>query len=393
MSAIARAIRPRKAARSTYYNGTLHGSQHGSYSNVMEQGEGVAPQKVAIWSSWDLLCSLGSEMPWDVFRGSGASATQVTKPSYLEDPSGDGYGYNDWAYQVLQSFLSSGNMFGEVLDRDDRGGFPTQVSLWPRSAVDAQLINGTVKWSVQNRPLDDPRQMWHQRAYPVPGLVLGLSPIAHHMVTIGQGLAASRFGLQFFEDGAHPTGILSNSETELSQEQVKAVKARWMAVLSGSREPAVFGKGWAYEQVQISPNESQFLETIRMTEGQCCRIYGPGIAEILGYGDENSQTYTNIVDRRADMLVLAGNKWFNRLERTLTAMLPRGQYARLNRNSLLQATALDRFRAYGMALKDQWMVVNEVRELEDRQPVEWGDKPNATTPAAPAGDGGADPKG
>lgn len=379
MSLLAR-LRPRAPQRSVAWGGQIipsYPSGIASFADVMAQGAGVSLQKVAIWSSIDLLSSLGSELPWDAFRGSGDDAVKVAKPSYMEDPAGDGYGYEDWAFQLLQSWLTTGNVFGQVLDRDRRGGFPTQVSLWPRDAVSVWLDNGVPKWSVQGRSVGA-EEMWHNRVYPVAGSLLGLSPIENHMVTIGQGLAASRFGLQWFTDGAHPTAILRNTEAEIDEGQAKAVKARWMAVLAGSREPAVMGRGWEHMQVQVSANESQFLETTRYTEAMCCRIYGPGIAELLGYNDEKSMTYANVVDRRVDFLTLSGNKWLRRLERVIGAMLPRGQFAKINRNALLETNALDRFKAYELALKNKWMVVNQVRRLEDMPAVPWGDTPNET---------------
>ncbi len=378
MSLLARRARRSRPGPDKRFNGMLAAASSfpmgtPSYADAISESE--AAQKIAIWASWDLLCSLGSELPWSVFRGKGSDAVEVDKPSYMEDPGGEGYGYNDWAYMILQSYLSCGNVFGHVLARDPRGGFPIQVEPWPRSVMNATLENGKPIWTVQGREVPA-GELWHQRAYPVAGSLLGLSPIGHHMTTIGQGISAGRFGYQFFLDGAHPSALLTNDETEIDEPQAKTVKERWMAVTSGSREPAVMGKGWKYAQVQISPEESQFLQTMRYTEAMCCRIYGPGIAEILGYNDEKSMQYSNVVDRRADVLVLSANKWFNRLERMLSAMLPRGQFARLTRNAMLQATTLDRFKAYELALKNRWQVVNEVRALEDLPPVEWGDEPN-----------------
>lgn len=388
MSFIARALRPKAAPARAQWGIPAPYYQPGSYASGMDEGPGMSLQKVAIWASIDLIVSLASEMPWDVLRGTGPTAVEVTKPSYMEDPSGEGYGYNDWAFQLLQCWLTGGNGHGEVLARDPRGGFPTQVSWWPPGAVSAQLAEGKVQWSVQGRPVT--QDMWHLRVFPVAGSVLGLSPIGHHMTTIGQGIAAARFGHQFFLDGAHPGGILQNDVEEIDEPQAKAVKARWMAVMHGSREPAVFGRGWNYKAVQVAPEESQFLETQRFSASECCKIYGPGVAELLGYNDEKSMTYTNVVDRRADFLVLAMNKWLNRLERVLTGMLPRGQSARLNRNSLLQATTLDRFKAYELALKNRWTTPNEVRALEDQAPVKWGDEPITASGPAPAPSTGVD---
>ena len=45
--------------------------------------------------------------------------------------------------------------------------------------------------------------------------------------------------------------------------------------------------------------------------------------------------------------------------------------------------ALTRFKVHEIALRNQIEVVNEVRELEDLPPVEWGAEPQQAAPSAP----------
>jgi phage portal protein BeeE len=138
------------------------------------------------------------------------------------------------------------------------------------------------------------------------------------------------------------------------------------------------GKGWKYQQIQIAPEESQFLETQGWTAAECARIFGPGVAEVLGYaaaGSGSALTYTNRVDRSADLLTYAMNKWLRRMERLLSDMLPSTQYVRIDRDALLEMTTLDRYRAYQIALQNGFRVIDEVREDEDMRPVPWGKEP------------------
>jgi phage portal protein BeeE len=143
-----------------------------------------------------------------------------------------------------------------------------------------------------------------------------------------------------------PAGCSPTRKPSLDQTQAKVAKERFLAALRGTREPVVLGKGWKYQQVQVSPEESQFLATQGYTEAQCARIFGPGFAEVLGYESGGSMTYANVESRSAHLLVYSLNKWFTRLERLLTEMLPRPQYARINRDAMLQSTTLDRYRAH-----------------------------------------------
>lgn len=339
-------------------------------------------QSVAFRAAVDLVASLGSELPMHTYSGSGRDRVERTMPGYLQDPAGDGNGLADWCYQAMLSWLLRGNLYGEILAKSPLG-FPTQVLLQHPDEVSANLnySSGQVDWTVCGKPI--PRsEMLHRRVNPVPGRILGLSPVSFHASTIGLSLTSTQFGLQWFRDGAHPSGMLTNSEVEISQEQATTAKTRFLAALRGSREPVVMGKGWEYKQLQVSPEESQFLETQGFSAAECARIVGPGIAEVLGYDSGGSMTYANVESRAAHLLVFAANKWFRRLERLVSGMLPASQYVLIDRDALLQTTTLERYKAHALALTNNWKVVNEVREDEDMPPVEWGDKPVAT--AAPA---------
>lgn len=366
-------------------------SSHGAnYADVNLHQAETSLQKVAVWSAVDLITSLASELPLDVYRGTGPDRELVTTGHpWLEDPGADGYGLADWISQLLWTWLLRGNGVGTVLDKNPRGDdFPTAVELHHPDRVKVTPDgNGRPVFSTDRGPIP-PRRLFHRRVYPVPGQVMGLSPIAHHAATIGLGLSITNFGRQWFTDGAHPGGLLTNTEVELNKTKADEAKARFMAGLRGTREPVVLGKGWQFEKIQIAPEESQFLESNQFTSAECARIFGPGIAEILGYESGGSMTYSNVEQRSRDLLVYTMNRWLRRVDRVLTSMLPRGQYARLNRDAMLQSTTLERYRVHQIALRNRIHTPNEVRAIEDEPPVSWGDEPLPI--AGASGDTGGD---
>lgn len=346
-----------------------------SYQEAMPTSAESNLRSVAVGSAVDLIASLGSELPVHVYSQSDGRRVPRTTPGYLLDPAGDGYGLQDWSYKALNSWLLRGNVYGDILATGP-GRVPTQIELHHPDEVSGWIADGQTHWQVAGKPVDDLTRFLHRRVNPMPGQILGLSPIGLKAAQIGLSLTSTQFGLQWFRDGAHPGGMLVNEERNLTGEQAKTAKERFLAALRGVREPVVMDRGWKYQQIQIAPEESQFLETQQFTEAQCARIFGPGMAEILGYETGGSLTYTNVESRMSHLLVLTLNKWLRRLERLLTEMLPRPQYALIDRDGLLQSTTLDRYRAHESALKSRWKTVNEVRDDEDLEPVAWGDEPN-----------------
>jgi HK97 family phage portal protein len=205
------------------------------------------------------------------------------------------------------------------------------------------------------------------------GVLLGFSPVEAAATTILSSIAASRFGYQWFTEGTHPQAIIQNTEADLDAEQTRVVLERWRAMKSGTREPAVWGRGWTFKGVDITPEQAQLMQMVGMNEAQACRIFGPAVAETLGYESGGSMTYSNVTDRRSDLLVLTLNRWIRRAERLLTAMLPSPQKVRFNRDALLESTTLARYEAHAKSLP--WKTINEIRDHEDMTPVPWGDDP------------------
>lgn len=328
-------------------------------------------QAVAVWSACDLIASVASQLPLDTYQRTSERPKQIPNGKLVEDPGGEGQGAQDWIYQYLMSKLLRGNTYGRQLSPDSRTGYPTQILLYHPDCVQGwrDRIDGQVRWYVEGRQVTD-YKLWHRRSYPMPGVLLGMSPVGQHAVTIGQGMAAARFGLQFFTDGGVPGGILRNTETTVDQTLAAKVKAKWMAVMHGSREPAVLGKGWEWQGVSVNPEESQFLETQKYTSAQCARIFGPNVAEILGYETGGSMTYNTMVDRDMSFLKYTLNRWLVDLETTVfTPNLPKPQFVKFNRAALLSMDLLSRYRSYQLGIAAHILTPDEAREYEDRPPL------------------------
>lgn len=358
-----------------------------SYAEVDAVSNENSLQSIAYRSAVDLMCSLVSELHWDVYSGEGTNRIIRRKPPYLEDPSGDGYGVEDWTYMYLQSLHMRGNVYGAILDQGPTGML-RQVDLFHPDKVGVRMEDGEPIWTVQGRTVDA-EDMFHRRAYPVAGNLLGLSPVAAHADNLGLSIAATRFGRSWFQDGGHPGGILSNSEADMSDDRVSAkAKDRFMAALFGNREPVVLGRGWKYEQIQVAPEESQFLQTSAYSAAECARIVGAGVAEVLGYDTGTSMTYSNAVDRDIALLKYAAERWLKRVERVYSAFLPRPQYAKFDRDAFLDTNVMQRWLVNQKKLATGAYTINEIRAQNNDKPVEWGKEPFA----APTGDSGGDPE-
>jgi HK97 family phage portal protein len=384
-------FQPREARDVTFegnwwYPGVFSGG-NGS-ANVNAGMIDVASQSIAIATSVDLIASVCSELPVKFYSGQGDARREIARPVWLEDPAGDGYGYEDWAYQLVYSWLYRGNAYGDVLSRlaGDRG-YIKQMSLHHPDSVSGQVVDGRVQWFAGGTEVP-PGRMFHTRAFQVPGQIKGQSPIERNANAVGQSVSSTRFGKSWFDSDANPSGILRNTMTSIGDGQGRQAKQVFMAALRGNREPVVLGRGWEWQTISITPEESQFLQTMGWSEAQCARLFGPGVPALLGYEIGGNLTYANIQDFDITFLKYSLNKWLNRLERVLYKFLPRPQFAEISRDALLESSTYQRYQSYALALAgEKWKTVDEVRELENLGPMPEDEKPQpepAFTP--PAGD-------
>lgn len=359
----------------------------GGYARANLTRTEASLQKVAIWACVNMIATFAECMPLDVYTGSKDDKRPVPLPAWLADLGGDGHGLPDWLYQLVFSLMLRGNGVGLIGARDPRMNTPTLISLvHPDDVRVSRNFDGTdVKWQICGKTVDA-AEIWHARVHPIPGRLQGLSPIEMHALTIGVGIQALKFGEQWFTDGAHPSGQLINSEVDLTPDQITTAKRKFLNALRGTREPVVLGRGWEFKPIQVKPNESQFLETNNYTAAECCRIFGPGFAEVFGYeAARGSLTYKNAEQRSMDLLTYAADPWLVRIERLLSKLLPKPRFVKFNRSALVRSDLLTRYQAHEIALRNQFETPNEVRELEDMPPVPWGDEPlKSPPPPAPA---------
>lgn len=332
-----------------------------------------AARKIAVGAAIRVISNIGRSLPLHAYRGEGGETERLKTPPLLRDPDATGYGLDDWVAQFLWSVAARGNALVHVVERASSTLPATILVQHPDLLYPDVTAKGDLWWIPAKGKEIPARDMLHARMFPVPGAVLGPSPIVEHANTIGLGIAAEQFGKDFFESGGHPTGLLK-SPAPLNDTQSRKVKDRFL-VAAGSREPVLLPDGISYEQIQVKPEESQFLDAQGYTSAECARIFGPGMPEILGYDTGGSMTYANVVDRDLQLLKYTLDPYLVLVERLLTRCLPRPHYVKFNRGALLRMNLLDRMRAYEIGSRIGMDTPNYQLALEDRPPVPWGDKP------------------
>lgn len=326
----------------------------------------------AWWSCADLIASTMAMLtPW-AYEGPGYGAGQATRlpvqPSILQQPGSDADIY-DFLYMGTMSNCLKGNQYGRVLARD-KMQLPVQVELENPGVVHVRRLgDGSYEYKFRDQVVAPP-VLWSRPMFRFPGSPIGMSPVAYGLHATRLGLGAERFGNMYFEDGGHPSAILTNDTMKLvNQDDARTLKKRFMEALRGSREPVVLGGGWKYEKIQITPDESMFLDTQKLSDGKVCRFMRVA-PEMVGCSSEGSAiTYANVEQRALGFLTYTMFRWIKKWEMWLGNCLPPGQYVKFDLDSLLRVDFLTLWTGLHMAVGSRIITQDEGREIVDRSPL------------------------
>ncbi len=342
----------------------------GYLAPVQPQDDATAMRHDAVWACVDLLVDqLAAVMPVDEFERRQGKRVEVEPSQVVASPSAE-HSQIDWRTMVWTSLLLRGNAFGLVTDWT-KNNYPARVEILNPDAVGWDSEKG--KYRLADKSLHDRfpvGDLWHVRGLSVPGYRFGLSPLMAAAAHVELGLAATGFGRRWFVDGGHPSALLS-VERDPGPEGAQAIKDKVMAVLSGNREPLVIPRSIEYTPIQVSPEESQFLDTISANAATVARVFRV-LPEWIGasvQGGSTAITYSNVEQHTIKLYTYSLQGRATRFEEAWSGLLPPSRVVRHNVDAILRSDALTRTRIMDTELRNGLLGRNEGRALLDREPV------------------------
>ncbi len=201
----------------------------------------------------------------------------------------------------------------------------------------------------------------------LPGCVVGLSPVQAFARTIGIGLSATEYGLSWFDNGGTPPATMKNSAKAINPDEAEEISDR-LAARVRARKPLVYGSDWDFTALQVNPEESQFIETMRLNASQIAAIYGVP-PEMVGGDSGGSMTYANVEQNAINFVGFTLRPWLSRLEAKLSALMPGKEFVRFNVDAMIRVDLMTRYQAHQISLNDGWRNRDEIRALEDLPPL------------------------
>ena len=274
---------------------------------------------------------------------------------------------------IMGHVLTWGNGYAEIV-RDGAGNPMELLPITPDRVRVEQDSDGTVRYIVDENITLMADDMFHIAGLGFDGLI-GYSPITLAKNSIGLGLAAERFGSSFFSNSARPAGVLSHPN-RLSQEAAGRLRETWQQTYAGSSnvgKPAILEEGMAWQNIGVSNNDAEFLATRKFQVTEVARWYGVPPHKI---GDLDKATFSNIEHQAIEYVTYTLRPWLVRFETEVSRKLFRNDeplFSEFQVDGLLRGDTKTRYDSYKIAKETGWLSVNEIRALENLNPVDGGD--------------------
>lgn len=357
--------------------GTLIGrTQSGQYVD-----EDVALRYATVWRCIDVTAKAIGILPQSVYEKTKTGRKErldgVIRWILHNQPNPEMNPYQ-FKHALVTHLLSWGNAYCEI----ERDSADRPLWLWPltpdrvkpfRDASSQQIIYRVRNQGAADSELEA-RNVLHLRGLGFDGLI-GYSPIRKAAESIGLGLAMEEFGASFFGNGSHMGGYLThpqrlsdparkNLEDSLQKRSGRKNAGKWL----------VLEEGLTPQQMSIPPDEAQFLESRKHHPIEICRWFGVPPHKVfqleratwnniehqnLEFASDAVQPIVTQFEQEADL------KLFGRVNRGVL-------YTKFNMAALLRGDQKSRFEAYEIGHRNGWLNADEIRALEDMNPIPGG---------------------
>lgn len=283
-------------------------------------------------------------------------------------------------FETLQRhLLYRGNAYCLIVENDKTGRIEELLPLHPNRVTPKVLNDSEVEYHYL-RPdgqtiAFSKRLIFHIANQSEDGII-GRSPIQAVADSVGFGLNLLEHGNALFANGARPDGVLKLEGNLRDKEAVDRLRSQWEEIHGGaanSGKIAVLEGGAAYEPIAMNMRDAQFIEARKFSQQEVAQIFRVPPHMIQ---DLERATFSNIEEQSINFVRYTIQPWLKRWEHAIeTQLIPlraNDLFVRFQTNSLLRGDFKTRTEGYASAIQNGYMSRDEVRNLEDMNPIPEG---------------------
>jgi len=280
--------------------------------------------------------------------------------------------------QQMQGHLElRGNAYAEIKD-GPRGAVDQLLPMHPdRVQVERIKPSGKLLYKYNDPLTNNTRtlvqeEVFHLRNFSDDGAV-GQSTIGMACDTFGIALAQQDYSARFLKNDARPPFVFEGTNFKTKEDRRKFIENFQEENTGGNRGKAnVLPLGVSIKELGIKPIDQQLLDARKFSRIEICSIFG--VPPHLIGETEKTATYASVeqfnimyaVHCILPRLVL----WEQAIQRDL--LTSSKYFAKFSMAALLRGDTASRYAAYHTAIGDGWMCQDEVRAMEDMNPIAGG---------------------
>lgn len=357
--------------------------------DVSNVGPDGALQISTVWACIDRRATTVASLPFFAYEQK-AGQKELARSSRLysllhESPNSRMTPFEFWRAMIMNHDLR-GNAYARI-DRDSSG---EATALWPMPSDQVEvrvLDDGSMVYQYQFG--SDVAILSAENVLHLKNLgngTVGLAKLDFMRSTTDEAAKAQSSASRIFGTGGKPTGVLMIDRV-LNPTQREALKASFAGMAEGSTSRLyLLEANMKYEQLSMSPEDQQLLETRQFSVEEICRWYD--VPPVLVH-HSNVTTWGSGIEQIVDGFykltirpLLVSIEQATR-KRVMTARQRATMIAEFALDALLRGSPTQRAELYAKNVQNGIMSRNECRQLENLPPVSGADELTAQTNLAP----------
>lgn len=193
---------------------------------------------------------------------------------------------------------------------------------------------------------------------------------------VTEDIAQQRASLMMFTRGSRHLGVMQHPKllSKTARENLRRALDEFAVGGAKAGRPMLLEEGMTWQNVSITAKDAEWAATHQWSVQQWARFFRMPEAKLQGGSAAADNKQVQIaIDYVTDSLLGWAGRWEQTCNRDLLGEGP--FFTKLTLDSLMKGDPKSRFEAYALAVQWGWMSRNEVRALEDMNPIEGFDEP------------------
>lgn len=350
--------------------------------DLASSGQADAYRQATVWRAVNVLAAAVATLPIGTFRrldrgkeparGHWSNALVKLRPNAFQTSF-------RWRHHMMGHVILGGNYYARLLQR---GGEVTQ--LWPlepsRTRIAEVTASGELVYVYRRRDGGEDRlpqaEVFHVRGFSHDGLE-GLSVFELMRSTLSQSSSSQGQRTAFLRNEMRPSVVITHpGDLQKGRENIEASFQKAFGTPSAAGRVLVLDEGMTIAPFAITAKDAQFIESEQFRVEEFLRYIGvPGV--LCGYADKTA-TYASAEAFFQSFKDHNVFPWTRNVEQELTLSLLGAQdelFIEMNLDAMLRPDSKSRAEFYRSLVELGVLTRNEVRELENRNPLPGLDEP------------------